>query len=426
MTYNNELYHFGIKGMRWGVRRYQNKDGTLTNAGKKRYYDTPELNQQKSQMIKAKELRQQSKLEYNRASNRFSYLPSNKNYQALQKARDKFKTDDIDYERSKLNYQANREVARIKEKGIEFKNKSKHRLKLEEQYKKMGLTEEQAQAAANGRIRTEKILAASATLTVAACAAYIANKKIRDRVDGIIKAGENMQRIEMRDTGGKLNDMFYVAKGKHDMNRYEGMLGMARKNATGHAYLMKLEAQKDVRVASKDHAAKVFGELYKNDSEFRRTAKTYAERHFNGSNKVNTSNLSNRNIKKMYENFNANLIDIRNGGSGIDQKFYQKLKSAGYGAIQDVNDMKYSGYNAKNPLIVFDGANKNIMVKSVTELTGDLNKKGYKELGKAMGEQMTKDAVEKLGAVSAASLTAMATSVYVSDPSKSGKKQTKK
>lgn len=33
----NELAHWGIKGMRWGVRRYQNKDGTLTPAGRKRY-----------------------------------------------------------------------------------------------------------------------------------------------------------------------------------------------------------------------------------------------------------------------------------------------------------------------------------------------------------------------------------------------------
>lgn len=33
---NNELTHWGVKGMRWGIRRYQNKDGSLTPAGKKR------------------------------------------------------------------------------------------------------------------------------------------------------------------------------------------------------------------------------------------------------------------------------------------------------------------------------------------------------------------------------------------------------
>lgn len=37
MYTNDELAHHGIQGQRWGIRRFQNKDGSLTSAGKKRY-----------------------------------------------------------------------------------------------------------------------------------------------------------------------------------------------------------------------------------------------------------------------------------------------------------------------------------------------------------------------------------------------------
>lgn len=42
---NNTLSHYGIRGMKWGIRRYQNKDGSLTPAGKKRYDNDPDNDQ---------------------------------------------------------------------------------------------------------------------------------------------------------------------------------------------------------------------------------------------------------------------------------------------------------------------------------------------------------------------------------------------
>ena len=43
---DNELKHYGIKGQKWGVRQYQNKDGSLTPAGKQRYGDKDNFEKQ--------------------------------------------------------------------------------------------------------------------------------------------------------------------------------------------------------------------------------------------------------------------------------------------------------------------------------------------------------------------------------------------
>ena len=41
ILYNGELYHFGVEGMRWGIRRYQNKDGSYKSNAKGRYNGSP-------------------------------------------------------------------------------------------------------------------------------------------------------------------------------------------------------------------------------------------------------------------------------------------------------------------------------------------------------------------------------------------------
>ena len=255
------------------------------------------------------------------------------------------------------------------------------------------MSKAEAEHEAEKRIKMEKVVAAAAGITIAAAGAYAANKYIKTRTDGLLKAGHVLQRVEMKDTQGQLYDTFYAAKDRSDKTKYAGMLGMNRKQMTGHAYMMKISAQKDIKIASDKKAREIFEDLYKNDPDFKKSVRSSVSQHFSGVNKVNPDDMSSKAMKKMYDNFNSALIDIREKGSGADKKFYDKLKSQGYGGIRDMNDMKFSGYKAKNPLILF-GQNDNLMVQSVKELSnGEIGKNLVKDGMREQARMMSKYAV---------------------------------
>lgn len=295
------LSHHGIKGQKWGRRRFQNKDGSLTAEGKRRYDDSPGE-----------------------------------------------------------------------------PKKSKHRLKLEEKYKAKGMNQAQAEEAAAKRIKTEKILGVAAGVTVAAVSAYVIGKNIRERSDKIIKSGTSLQRITSQQAED-LDRPFYTAYKKGDTEKYKGLYGNQLTRWGGEAHQMKLKADADVKVVSRDKAAKVFADLYKNDSEFRdafqKSNDFMRENDPSPTRKrikdIAAGKMNDRQLKRQgYDAFNIGLVNHDENGNKAAKKFYEKLKSMGYDAVEDINDKKYSGYNAKNPVIVFNRKNK-ISVSEVKKMTDE-------------------------------------------------------
>lgn len=90
---NNELMHHGILGMKWGVRRYRNKDGSLTPAGKRRV-QTGEIGKSSDSAVSSASSHKRSVKEMSDSElrDKISRLELEKRYKDLSKSSEQAKT----------------------------------------------------------------------------------------------------------------------------------------------------------------------------------------------------------------------------------------------------------------------------------------------------------------------------------------------
>lgn len=374
--YPNYLVHFGIKGQKWGVRRFETESGHLTAAGKARYDD---YEYAKSQTKKAKEAYRQANAKASSTYNTAD-LKAAKNAQGMYALRKKQQSD------AKAKMQMNTRSEAGKKVG-------KHEQKLIEKYKAKGMSQEEAEVAAFKRVKLEKKLAIAGAVTVAAAAAYGA-KKYHDYVaDEVLEVGKTkMKRIE-NNADTSLFDTFYASNNAKDNDKYTGMYGAAHKQAGHDVYQKSLELTENIKIASDKNAKSTMTDVLKKTSSQNRdeiiksmeNRKQYLSDDKQGKafkKGLEDIKAGRYDTKAAYDAFNIHMGSnhlFGNGGGGdkVMAEYKQALKDKGYSGIKDRNDASYSGYNAKSARIIFD--NSKVKVSDVRKVSdSEINKKNEK------------------------------------------------
>ena len=166
-----------------------------------------------------------------------------------------------------------------------------------------------------------------------------------------------------------VRDAFYASSNKLDRVKYQGIYGDTLIKNKGQAVKKEIKVLSDIKQASPKNAQKALEDLIKNDRQFARELTQYMNETVTQPLKFNVHHqgrfikaaeaaTSGKVDKNLYEAFNVALVDHDPKMQSLTDKYFSELTKRGYNAIKDVNDNKFSGYKALNPIIAFNAKGK--------------------------------------------------------------------
>lgn len=289
--YYDELYHYGIKGQKWGIRRYQYADGSLTPAGTKRYSNNTSnsntaVKVSRAMGMKVNDITNIARTQITGRQYVDTYLKNGTTFSRIQTSKD-------------------------------FENFAFYATyKKQDSDKYMGLFGKNLRTrAASEAKRAEKLSNATGDLDDIAKAKELRNKSDNMKVYQVKLESQKKLRVPSDENASHIT-----------------------------AKLLK----------EKDFKENVIASIQDSKEKMRRPQQQILFNQAQKALKKDPDRLSKSEKVAIYKALNLSLTNHNAQEVAAQNRFYSELKKKGYNALLDYNDKDYSSYHAKRPMIVFD------------------------------------------------------------------------